>query len=341
MLRMESMHICWGMLKRIGKGGYIMRFLVTGGTGFIGSYLVMDLVTKGEKVVIYDISPNLQAVKEVLNDITIVQGDILNFSKLIRTVKENEIDQIIHLTALMVTDAADDPLMALEINCKGFNYILEVARIIGIKRVVWASSVAVYNTSKYYNEKPVNEDCATIPTTLYGATKVYGEFLGKYYFETFGVDSIALRFPIVYGPGRIRGRNTVFNHVIEKPVIGESFTLPWGCPEWIDMLYVKDAAKGILLACFAENLRYKTYNMSGIRCSLDNFIKLVRKYVPNADIKFSNAPQKSFYAGSPPIIESNRALEELGFQPEYSLEKGIEEHIAIFRQHAGGHAPRR
>ena len=131
-----------------------MAFLVTGGTGFIGSYIVRNLVREDNPVVVYDWFPERKALERLLSHeeieskVKIIHGDVTNFSQLIRTIKENNVDKIIHMAALLMHDINANPLMGTKVNCEGTVSIFEAARLLGLSKVVWASSGSVFGPAE-------------------------------------------------------------------------------------------------------------------------------------------------------------------------------------------------
>ena len=123
-----------------------MNYLVTGGSGFIPSYVVKALLAEGHKVVNMDLYPDRWVYMEVLTEeerkeVITAKGDITNFVFLLNLVKEHKIDKIIHLVACIWPTSQLDPTLATQVNCVGTNYVFEAAKILGVKKVVWASSV--------------------------------------------------------------------------------------------------------------------------------------------------------------------------------------------------------
>ena len=117
-----------------------MTYLVTGGTGFIGSRIVRDLVREGEQVVIYDFSPaiasleRLMSGEEIGSRVKIVQGDITDSPHLFRAIKENKVEKIIHTASLTVLDSNANPYLAVKVNCEGTVCVFEAARNLGLKK---------------------------------------------------------------------------------------------------------------------------------------------------------------------------------------------------------------
>jgi len=233
--------------------------------------------------------PNLNRLGEIKDKVEVVKGDILNVETLFFAIKNYNIDRIIHLAFYIdILGQEEHLLRPLKINCIGFNNVLEVARIMGVKRVVWASSVAVYGSPEYYQTQPVDEDAPTNPTTFYGACKVLDEYLGVHYAKKFGVDTIGLRPTVLYGPGRwYRGLSTFTYDLFVNPALGRSAKVDYG-DQTVDWIYIKDVAKAFILAYYVKETKHKIFNISGQVATVKEAAECVRKILPNADILVSS-----------------------------------------------------
>jgi nucleoside-diphosphate-sugar epimerase len=115
-----------------------MTYLVTGGAGFIGSRVVRDLVREGEKVIVYDSFPRRNTLElaldagEIDSNVKLIQGDVTDYAHLIKTLKENGVDTIIHLAAIMILEFQADPLLGVKVNCDGTASVFEAARFLGV-----------------------------------------------------------------------------------------------------------------------------------------------------------------------------------------------------------------
>ncbi|MFC2022395.1 NAD-dependent epimerase/dehydratase family protein [Chloroflexota bacterium] len=141
-----------------------MAYLITGGTGLIGSNIIRHLVKEGEQVVVYDWFPEKSLLEQLLNEdektrVKIVQGDVTDLPHLIHTVKENDVNIIIHMAGLLVEDSKANPPLAVKINCEGTINVFETARLLGLRKVVWASSMSVFfGAQAKYPEEYVPND---------------------------------------------------------------------------------------------------------------------------------------------------------------------------------------
>lgn len=310
-----------------------MSYLVTGGAGFIGSYVVKDLLKEGESVVVYDISPEKNSIQQILtleqlNQTVMIKGDVSDTVQLMNTIKKYGVKKIIHLAYLLIPDSNKDPSLAVKVNCQGFTNILEAARILELEKVVWASSAAVFGPPECYDEEYLNDDASHHPVSVYGACKSFNEYMACYYFDKFKVDNTGLRFTVVYGPGRIRGASAFTAELIDKPALGRPANVPCG-DDTIDWQYAEDASKVVLLAIKSKKTSTRVFNTGGDLRSVKEAAEYIRGLIPEADIALK--PGKFGIAWKYKI---NQVEQELGFKPEYSMEQGMKKTVNVLRQKA-------
>jgi nucleoside-diphosphate-sugar epimerase len=311
---------------------------VTGGTGFIGSYMARDLVDHGHDVVAYDLStdPRILEKLDVDDDVTIRRGDVTDPTDVIRAIKETGSERVIHLAALLTTTARDNPRAAMEVNVGGTNNVFEAARTLDdqVERVAWASSAAVYAPPTNYtaNDGWVTEDDLVYPETLYGATKEYNEHQARVYNEDYDVSFVGLRPTVAYGPYRETGGSAFLANIIEKPALGESFSVEYG-DQAIDWQYVKDIAQAFRKAAFAPeaDLSRQVYNVRGELATIREAAETVSSILPDADLEVSDEGELPWTQ----TLDMSAATEDLGYEPEYDLETGFREYINVLRAEHG------
>lgn len=308
--------------------------LVTGGTGFIGSYVAEDLVEHGHEVVAYDRSTDTRVLDKlgVTDDIEVRRGDVSDPTDVIRAVRETGATRIIHLAALLTTSARANPRTAIDVNVQGTNNVLEAARILdSVERVAWASSAAVYAPPRNY-EGWVDESDLVYPDTLYGASKEYNEHQARVYTEDFGVSQVALRPTVAYGPYRETGGSAFLANIIEKPALGDSYTVEYG-DQLIDWQYVRDIAQAFRKAAFVPeaDLSQRVFNVRGELATIRKAAEVVEEVVPDADIDVSDEGELPWTQE----LDMSAAQEELGYEPEYDLASGIREYVDVLRTEAG------
>lgn len=311
-----------------------MNYLITGGTGFIGSYVCRRLLQKGHNIVIYDWLPNNNSINNILSledlkNVKIISGDVTDSWNLARVCKDNSIDQIIHLAALLMAEAEVNPVQAVKINVEGTLNVFEVARLLKIKRVIWGSSVTVFGPAESYREEYLDDDAVHKPTCIYGACKSFLEYFGKHYFDKYGVDTIGLRFSLVYGLGRQRGGGQFINELVNKPAIGEPGVVPYG-DDIVDWIYVEDAAKAIVCASQAKTTLSRSFIIKGDLRTIKEVAGYVKSILPEADIVL-----KPGTIGIAWKYRTQKAEKELGYSPEWKMERGIHTVINDIRKERG------
>jgi nucleoside-diphosphate-sugar epimerase len=299
--------------------------MVTGGTGFLGSHIVDKLVKCGCRVVVYARSEK----SEVSSNIVMFRGDVTNIRELLEAITNYNIDTIIHCSAILVPESQQNPYEAFKINAEGTVNVLEAARLKDIKRVIYMSSIRVYGNMVY---EPIDEDHPKNPVEFYGVTKLFGELYGFNYERNYGIEFIAFRPSMIYGPKRTTG-NVIHKLIVEYAINGKPFKMPYGGDTKYDFIYVKDCAEAVYLALEAKHLEHKVFNLaSGKSISLQEFVKIVKKFIPNASIELGpgllpNEPLRG-------TIDNTRIKKILGWEPQYDIEHGIKEYIEwLKKQH--------
>jgi nucleoside-diphosphate-sugar epimerase len=311
-----------------------MRYLITGGTGFVGSYVTRRLLREGHDVVAFDFRPAGTSIEQILTPeeiarIRIVDGDVTDLPRLRQACEEARVERLIHLAYLLQVESDANPVLAVKVNCDGTANVLEVAKDLGIPRVVWASSVTVFGPPAAYPQEFVPNDAPHHPVSVYGACKSLCEYLAHHYHKKHGVDSIGLRFSLVYGVGRMRGGGQFAYELINKPALGEAGNVPFG-DDVVDWLYVDDAARGVVLASQAPPAKTRAFTMGGELRPMHEVARYVRQLIPDARISLQPGT-----FGITWKYDTSRIAEELGFRPEWTMERGIRETINQLRQRAG------
>ena len=311
-----------------------MNVLVTGGTGFIGAYVVRELLQAGHTVVAYDIQIARNSFDDVLEEAErsraiLVEGNVTDPSALDLAIQRHEIEVIAHLASPLSSQTEEDPGFAIDNMIGAHRVVLEAARSANLRKVVWASSIGVFGPPRRYETLPLPNDAPHYPTYLYGACKSFNEYLATYYTEKYGLDTLGLRFPLVYGIGRMRGVAMYFVDLVEKPALGLPCRVPLADAMY-DWLYVVDAARLVAESLSTGRTRTRTFNVSGEFASMRKAIDIVQRWLPDA--VFDLEP------GEYPITEeldASALRSEVGFAPRWSLEQGLHECLNIVLRGAG------
>jgi nucleoside-diphosphate-sugar epimerase len=309
--------------------------LVTGGTGFIGSYVARDLLDHGHEVVAYDRSTDTRILEKVgaADAVEVRGGDVTDATDVARAIRETGATHVVHLAALLTTAAAANPRAAMRVNVEGTNNVFEAARLLPeVERVAWASSAAAYAPPEAYGDRFVTEDDLVSPDTLYGATKEYNEHQARVYHEEFDVSHVALRPTVAYGPYRETGGSAFLANIVEKPALGEPFAVEYG-DQVIDWQHVRDIAQAFRRAAFTPDadLGRRVYNVRGELATIREAVETVREIVPDADLTVSDAGQLPWTQR----LDMTAAKADLGYEPEYGLERGFRDYIDVLRREHG------
>ena len=314
-----------------------MAYLVTGGTGFTGSYVVRDLVRAGKEVVCFDISDVSPFMRETVPEedlakVKVIQGSIDDIYLLYETIKEYDIDLIVHL-AYALYPASEVPRIALQANCIGTNNVFEAARLFNLRRIVWTSSMAVFGRMREtYGDEPMPDDAIYYkPTRLYGACKILNEVMADFYFDRYGVDSIGLRLGRIYGMGKLLGGGGAFTRFLRDAALNVPVTIQNGSAMW-PYAYPEDVASAVVKACEVPTTKTKVFNLSdGDEYNGWQLAEVIKKVNPNA--KVAVEPGVDVY--NTPKFDITGIKKELGWSPQYTLEKGLREIFNYFRQQEG------
>jgi len=304
-----------------------LSVLVTGGGGFIGSYLARELVGKGQRAVAFDSSPDTSLIKDILGKVKFVRGDVSDLVDVMSVVKGEEVEDVYHTAALLVDACEEKPAKALKVNVEGTVNVLEAARLHGVRKVVFISTAGVFSPNL---PTPVRDDAPKYPTSVYGATKVLCELYGLKYLRSYGVDFRGVRFPIVYGAERTRGASAWGSRMIEEPALGKPVQVPYRAEDASAWLYVKDAVRALMLAHDATDPKTRVYNIGGSSHTVREVAEAVKTVIPKARIQYG----RETLGGNEAYDDSN-ARRELGWSQAYPLRKGVEDHIAEVRKRAG------
>jgi UDP-glucose 4-epimerase len=297
------------------------KYLVTGGAGFIGSTIVRALLEQGDFVRIIDnFSTGKRENVEGLK-VEMLEGDLRDPSAVAEAVAD--IDVIFHEAAFVsVPQSMDDPLPCFEINQRGTEILLEAARKADVKRVVLASSAAVYGDLE---TMPLEEDFPLRPLSPYAVSKRVDELYAELYTRSFGLDVVALRYFNVYGP-RQRPDSMYAAAVpifARRLLDGKSITIYGDGGQTRDLVYVGDVVRANILASEHPAAPGQVFNI----CTGDE-IRVIDLVEVLMDL-FPNAPAPEFAPARPGDIYRSlgnpaKAEKVLGFKAQTSLEYGLQ-----------------
>jgi threonine 3-dehydrogenase len=314
-----------------------MAVLITGGYGLIGSTLARMLVEKGEKVWVFDKFTPPQRFQGVADSIKTIPGDLANLSKVMEAVKESAPQVIFHLGGMLSLPSNADPQSAYATNVAGTYHVLEAARLFQVPKVIFTSTIATYGLD--IQKDVIDDFTLQRPLTMYGATKVFGELLGRFYRTKYQIDFRAVRFPAIIGPGAKTAHISIYNAwAVEKAFYNEPYEIfvepQIRCP----ILYFKDAARALTLLNSAppEAIQMICYLIAGIKplTSAAELEAAIRKHFPKARLTYKPDPLAMAFHGKNQGLkfEDGVAEKEWGWKPEYSLDGMIEDFYAELRK---------
>ena len=313
----------------------LMRVMITGGTGFLGASLARYLVEeKGQSdVVLFDSDPHPDVVADVAASVSIVRGDVADGPDVIRVAAAHGIDTIAHLGSTAGLPAPGQTVAYVRRQFLGTTNVFESARVLGIRRVVNASSVSVWGDLR---DSPVSEDDPTSPRNLYGSHKVWSEHLAEHYNQAFGMEILSLRMSAVYGYGRLkrlerlsasgltsdlRGQRPHFLTAPELLGSGRPFVMPPD-DQVVDLLYERDNAQAWWLALSTPNPVHRVFNVRGDQRPAGDITEQLRLLMPRAEIEQSDQP-----IDRDQLMDNRRIADELGFASRFPLEQAMEDYV--------------
>jgi len=299
-----------------------MAILITGGTGLIGAELARTLVSRGEDVVLFDISPNYARISDIQDKVKVVPGNLAYSAEVFNVVKDNKIEGIYHLGSILSVPSNTNPWASFQVNVVGTMHVLEAARLFGVSKVIFTSSLTTYGLAC---PSVVTDETVQRPTTMYGCGKLYCEVLGMFYGNRFGLDFRTVRYASVVGPGvRTPGVAQWNAWMIEYPALGKPFECFVTADTKVPVIYFKDAARSVDMLYQVAKERIKTinYNVAGVTPSrtAGELEQIVKRYIPEAQISYKPDPKvMDFYRSvRVDVFDDSRAREEWGWQPLYS-----------------------
>lgn len=306
-----------------------MRVLVTGGAGFIGSYLVPELLEKGCEVVVFDLAARPRSLEPLLDRIKYVRGDLASAADLYRVMLSEKITEVFHLGSILAGPCDENPILGFRVNFQSTQILLDASLAAKVNRFLMVSSISVFGRDV---PEPVRDDAVKNPETIYGQTKLASEHLLLWYARKHGLDTRAVRFTWAFGPGRTTGITALYSSLILDAMgRGEPITVP-NPEETGDWLYVKDAVKALWLLHEAPRPKQRIYNIAGGAHSIREVVNIARKYCPTSKVTLADGGKRM--SPYPAAYDDRVAREEIGWAPDYSIEAAVEEHIKTVRERA-------
>ena len=309
------------------------KILIIGGVGFIGSFLVKEILKEPVKeVILYDNFQRgkIENIEDSLKDprcgIFPYGGDIREVDILDKAMEG--VDYVFHLAAMWMLHCKDFPRTAFDVNIAGTFNVLEACVKHKVKKLIYSSSSSVYGDAV---QIPMKEDHPFNNKNFYGATKIAGEAMCTAYNDRYGLEVIGLRYMNVYGAGQ--DQHAVYSGVVpvvlnkidrkEQPIVNGDGSQAY------DFIYVEDVARSNISA-IKSDIKLGYYNIgTGVQTNIKDLCNMMLKF-KDSDLEIKYIPYSSDDARQlvqNRIGSTEKAKKELGFRYKYSLEEGLKELI--------------
>ena len=260
------------------------------------------------------------------------QAAAIGLMKRLAAASDNEVDRLVNWAMILSKDPM--PWLNMKIGLQGMANFFESARILGIRRLVYASSETVYGEQSDYGDRDITEDDRLLPYpgSVYALAKCLAEVFAAQYDELYGIKSTALRPCIGYGHG---GKDPIFvrwfSNIVSLPAVGEPVHLECTGDWKFSTILSDEVGEFTRLALRAESSPHSAYNLGGPPVTLKDFAASVKKYIPDAQITFGDQPED---CELPWKVNCDRAKEDFGFRV-MSVDEAVLKHINEARAEAG------
>lgn len=301
-----------------------IKILVTGACGQIGTELVTALRARHGSANV--IATDIHDRSQLRADAPCYTLDVLNNAALEWMVETMGVTQIYHLAAVLSASGEKNPVSAWDLNMRGLLHVLEAARKFKLEKVFWPSSIAVFGPGSPKASCPQN--AITDPATVYGISKVAGEYWCKYYNEKYGLDIRSIRYPGLISHTAKGGGGTtdyaidIFHEALEKGsytcFLHESTGLP--------MMYMPDAIRATLELMDAPRLALSvktSYNLNSMKFTPSELTKEIKKHIKDLYVKYEPDHRQSIADSWPWSIDDAAARFDWNWSPQFGLEEMV------------------
>jgi len=303
-------------------------YFMTGALGCIGAWVVKALVDRGYVPVVFDKSDDARRLKLLLDDralgrVRFMRGDVTDAATVRAALEQSGARRIIHLAGLQVPSCKADPALGALVNVVGTINIFEAARVLGLARVVYASSAAVFGLA----DEAVDETVSPSPLTHYGVFKQANEGNARVYYADHGISSVGLRPFSVYGVGRDSGLTSDPTRAIKSAVIGRPFRIRFSGVT--DFIYTADTAAAFIACADRAPDGAHVFNLHGDARDVSDAVAILEREIGAAarglvSIDGPGIPM-------PPSLDDSALRAVIADLPSTPLEQGIRETVQRFR----------
>jgi len=303
-------------------------YFMTGALGCIGAWVVKALVDRGDVPVVFDKSDDARRLKLLLDDralgrVRFMRGDVTDAPTLRAALEQSGARRVIHLAGLQVPSCKADPALGALVNVVGTINIFEASRALGLTRVVYASSAAVFGLA----DEAVDETVSPSPLTHYGVFKQANEGNARVYYAEHGISSVGLRPFSVYGVGRDSGLTSDPTRAIKSAVIGRPFRIRFSGVT--DFIYTADTAAAFVACADRAPDGAHVFNLHGDARDVSDAVAILEQEIgPSArglvSIDGPGIPM-------PPSLDDSALRAVIADLPSTPLEEGVRETVRRFR----------
>ena len=295
-----------------------MRILITGAGGQVGQDLIPLLRERGHEPAGFDLA---RPPASVFSDVAWGAGDVTVEEEVFDAVRATKPDSVWHLAAILSATGERVPFRAWRVNMDGTRNVLEAARLLGVRQVLFTSTIAAFGPGL---ENPVGNDVSMRLTTMYGLTKVAGELLGEYYATKWGLDFRGVRFPGLISavePGG--GTSDYVNHMYFAAARGGAYDAFCRPDTTIPLMYMPDALRALceLAEAPPEALTRRLYNIAAMSPTAAEIAAAVVRRAPGTRLGFVPEPARQAILDSwPRALDDSAARRDWGWAPRFDLE---------------------
>ena len=312
-----------------------VRIMVTGATGQIGSELVPELRKRYGRDNVVATGHLRRPTREMEDSGPFLTMDLMDIETLAKTIKQEGIDRVYHLAAMLSAVGEDRPLEAWNVNMTSLKNVLDACQASSVHRVFWPSSIAAFGPTSPRTNTP--QDTILQPTSMYGVTKVAGELLCNYYFHKYGLDTRSVRYPGIISAETPPGGGTtdyavaIFYEAIQKGryecFVREDTVLP--------MLYMPDCIKAavrLMETPVADLHRHDAYNLAGMSFSAGELARAIVRHIPEFSIEYRPDSRQKIADSWPMSLDDSEARRDWGWSPDYDLERMVSDMLTRLRR---------
>jgi nucleoside-diphosphate-sugar epimerase len=289
------------------------------------------------RVVCLDLAPPrewfLKSIQKFADKFQFIRGDVSNLEDILNAMALHPVDSLVNWAFVMGAEVNTDPRLSTRVNALGMCNSFEAARLMGVKRVVYASSETVYGSQTMYGDREVTEDDQTNPTHSYAVCKLFAEILAAQYGAKYGMGFTGLRPTIGYGHGG-RSPAQYWSDMPSAVALGKPYAMETDGQNLSSLVSADDLGEFTRILLHAPSSPHPVYNVGGPATSPRDMAQALVKLIPDAKISFGDKPLVMRGGGLPWKVSQARGMADFNFKC-FPLEKSLVFHINDARLEAG------